>query len=426
MSGPEVPRGSILIRGGKIAAVGAEVEAPAGVRRVDLAGHTVCPGFVDAASRAGLAFGDRDGAGRDPDAPARDGLDLRDPALAAARAAGVTSLVVSPGAPRGQFAGRLSLVKTAPSGGDLGRVVEARGAIKAVVGTPGPGSTLERAAAAADLRAAFRGAVESAEARERWTRDMREFLAAAAAYAAEGDVLEETLLPEAVLERLRRLDPEPREAARKALRARLGLKDPEKPPKAPKRPQEPRPDPSRELLLAATRGEVRVRFEAHAAEDFRAALDLAAEFRLKASVEGGAEAARSAAALSRAKVPVALWPVRGPGADDDGPPPAAAAAALAAAGARPSLATGGAGPFAARHLPLFAARAAGQGLDRGSALRAITLDAAEAAGFADRVGSLEAGRDADLVILDGDPLSPSTRVVGVWIDGVEMPAGPAR
>jgi len=426
VSGPEVPRGSILLRGGKIAAVGAAVEAPPGARRVDLAGRTVCPGFVDAASRVGLARGDRDGGPRDPDAPARDGVDLRDPALPAARAAGVTAVVLSPGAPRGQFAGRLSLVKTVPAGGDGAQVVEARGAIKAVVGTRGPGSSLDRAAAAADLRAAFRGAVEAAEARERWGRDLREFLVAAAAWAAEGDAPEESILPDAVLERLRRLDPELREAARKALRARLGLKDPEKPAKVPKRPQEPRPDPVKELLLAATRGEVAVRFEAHAAEDFHAALDLAREFRLKATIEGGAEAARAAPEIAKAKVPVVLWPSGGPGADEDGPPPSAAAAALAAAGVRPAIATGGSGPLAARHLPLLAARAAGQGLDRAAALRAITLGAAEAGGVADRIGSLEPGKDADLVVLDGDPLSPGTRVVAVWIDGVEMPPEPAR
>ncbi len=407
--------------------MGAVVEVPAGVRRVDLAGRTVCPGFVDAASRVGLPRSDRGGGPRDPEVESADGADLRDPALAAARAAGVTSLVLSPGAPRGAFAGRLALLKTAPSGSDLGRIADRRGPVKAVLSPPGGGSSLERAAAAAGLRAAFRGAQDYAEAREKYRKDLREFLEEAAKYAAEGDAAEESLLPPAVQERLRRLDPEPREAARKALRARLGLKDPEKPPKAPKRPPEPREDPSKELLLAATRGEIPVRFEAHAVEDLRAALALAAAFRLKASVEGGREAPRVAAELARAKVPVVCWPATGPGAEEDDPAASAIPAALGAAGVRTAVSAGDGGPLAVRHLALLAGLAAGHGLDRAAALRAITLDAAAASGFEGRIGSLEAGKDADLVVLDGDPLAPGSRVLSVWIDGVEFPAeGPSR
>jgi imidazolonepropionase-like amidohydrolase len=376
---------------------------------------------VDAASRACLPGPDRGAAARDPDAPAADGADLRAGALAAAREAGVTSLVLAPGAPGGSFAGRLSLLKTAPGAGDLARVAEARGALKAVVMPPGDASSLQRAAAAAGLRAAFRGAVEHAEARERHGKDLKEFLEAAAKHAAAGDAPEEALLPPGVLERLRRLDPQPREAARKALRAKLGLKDPEKPTPAPRRPPEPKEDPVKDLLLAATRGEVAVRLEAHAVEDLRAALALAAEFRLRASLEGGREAPRLAAEIARSKLPLALWPAAGPGAREDGPPASAGPAALAAAGARVAIATGDAGPLAVRHLPLAAALAAGHGLDRAAALRAVTLDAAAAAGFEARIGSLEPGKDADLLVLDGDPLAPATRVLAAWIDGVEVP-----
>ena len=421
VSGPEIPRGMVLLRGTRIAAVGVSVEVPAGARRVDLAGRTLCPGFVDAASRAGFAPSERGAAGRDPEVPAADGADLAAPAFAAARAAGVTSLVLSPGAPRGAFAGRLALVKPVPGGGLEARVADALGPVKAVLAPPGALPSLERANTAAGLRAAFRGAVEYAEAREKYGRDMASFLADAAAFAAAGDAPEEALLPAAVIERLRRLDPEPREAARKALRARLGMKDPEKPAKPPHRPAETREDPAKEVLLAATRGEVPVRFEAHAVEDLRSALALAAEFHLRASVEGGLEGARVAAALAEAKVPLACWPAAGPGPEPGGPPAEALPAAAAAAGARTAVATGDDGPFAVRHLVVGAALAAGRGLDRAAALRAVTLDAAAAAGWEGRIGSIEPGKDADLVVLDGDPLAAGTLVVAVWIDGAEVP-----
>ena len=145
VSGPPIPRGRVVIRGGRIEAVGADtaVPLPEGARVLDLSGRTLCPGFVDGASRAALSPSDRAGGPRDPETAAADGFDPASPALAAALRAGVTSLVLSPGAPRGTFAGRLALVKTAGSG-----VADREGAVKAVLSPPGPGYSLDRAGAA--------------------------------------------------------------------------------------------------------------------------------------------------------------------------------------------------------------------------------------------------------------------------------------
>ena len=70
-----------------------------------------------------------------------------------------------------------------------------------------------------------------------------------------------------------------------------------------------------------------------------------------------------------------------------------------------------------RELPLAAALAVRGGLDPDLALRAITLTAAEVLGVADRIGSLEPGKDGDVVLFDGDPLHYRTRVQRVLIDG---------
>ena len=70
-----------------------------------------------------------------------------------------------------------------------------------------------------------------------------------------------------------------------------------------------------------------------------------------------------------------------------------------------------------RELPLLAAFAVKGGLDRNVALRAITLSAAEVLGVADRIGSIEPGKDADLVVFSGDPLHYETTVKRVFIDG---------
>jgi imidazolonepropionase-like amidohydrolase len=60
------------------------------------------------------------------------------------------------------------------------------------------------------------------------------------------------------------------------------------------------------------------------------------------------------------------------------------------------------------------------GLDRDTALAALTLNAAKMLDLADRVGSLSAGKDADFVVLDGDPLSVYTRVLETWVEGEKV------
>jgi imidazolonepropionase-like amidohydrolase len=71
-----------------------------------------------------------------------------------------------------------------------------------------------------------------------------------------------------------------------------------------------------------------------------------------------------------------------------------------------------------QHLPVCAAIAVREGLSEKAALESITINAARIAGIGDRVGSLKAGKDADIVLYDGHPLDFRTHVVRVWIDGV--------
>ena len=81
------------------------------------------------------------------------------------------------------------------------------------------------------------------------------------------------------------------------------------------------------------------------------------------------------------------------------------------------LGTGGANAGASRDLPLLAELAIGNGLDREKALEALTLGAAGALDAADRLGSVERGKDAELLVLDGDPLVGTTNVRYVISNG---------
>ena len=70
-----------------------------------------------------------------------------------------------------------------------------------------------------------------------------------------------------------------------------------------------------------------------------------------------------------------------------------------------------------KYLPICAGLAVKAGMDPYQALRAITINPAEHIGIADRVGSLEAGKDADIVVTDGCPFEIETQVVDVFING---------
>ena len=71
-------------------------------------------------------------------------------------------------------------------------------------------------------------------------------------------------------------------------------------------------------------------------------------------------------------------------------------------------------------MPLVAAYAVSQGMSPVGAIHALTQGAAEMMSIGDRVGSLRAGLDADVLLLDGDPLELSTSVVRVWVSGREV------
>jgi imidazolonepropionase-like amidohydrolase len=137
-------------------------------------------------------------------------------------------------------------------------------------------------------------------------------------------------------------------------------------------------------------------------------------------ITGGLEAPRAAALLAEKKVPVILgsvltMPVR---EDDHHAATYRAAGELARAGVTFAFGTGGYQNV--RLLPYEAAMSVAWGLDRARALRAITLDAATILGVADRVGSLEPGKVANLFIATGDPFEMKTQFTKIFINGRDV------
>ncbi|HUP41775.1 MAG TPA: amidohydrolase family protein, partial [Thermoanaerobaculia bacterium] len=144
----------------------------------------------------------------------------------------------------------------------------------------------------------------------------------------------------------------------------------------------------------------------------------------RAVLVAGYDVAREAERVAAAGVPVILDTVHRVPTRDWEPYDAAftAAAKLHRAGVRFAIASGGAGADSenARNLPFEAATAAAFGLPREAALEAITLQAAEILGVADRLGSLEPGKEASFFVADGDPLEILTTIESVWVAGREV------
>jgi imidazolonepropionase-like amidohydrolase len=176
-------------------------------------------------------------------------------------------------------------------------------------------------------------------------------------------------------------------------------------------------DPRLEALQSALAGKIPVLVVADSLRQIRAAIAWAKEENLKIVIGGGRDAWRAAAELAQAKVPVALDPVIGlpTRADEPYDAPFANAGVLAKAGVAVAISEGD-GSFV-RNLAHQASVAMAFGMPADKALAAITLEPARILGIADRVGSLEPGRDATLFVSDRDILDFRYNVVAVYVDG---------
>lgn len=174
-----------------------------------------------------------------------------------------------------------------------------------------------------------------------------------------------------------------------------------------------------EALVPVIRGEIPLKAHAHRADDICTAIRIAKEFGVKLTIEHCTEGHMIVNELLRAGYPVAIGPTLSGASKSelinktfDTP------GILAKAGLKVSIITD-CPVIPQEYLPLCAGLAIKAGMDPFDALQAITINPAEHIGIADRVGSLEAGKDADIVLADGDITVSSTKVTAVYLDGVK-------
>lgn len=176
-----------------------------------------------------------------------------------------------------------------------------------------------------------------------------------------------------------------------------------------------------EALVPVIRGEMPLKAHAHQADDMFTAIRIAKEFGVKLTLEHCTEGHLVADLLAEEGYPVAVGPTFGNASKFELRKKTwETPAILDNAGCHVSIITDS--PVTPqKYLPICAGFAVAAGMSPFHALRAITIHPAEHIGIADRVGSLEVGKDADIVITDGCPFNIDTKVVCVLIDGVSQP-----
>jgi imidazolonepropionase-like amidohydrolase len=368
MTGAPIEGGTVLLRDGRVVAVGRDVAVPANAQRIDARGKVVTPGLFDSGTNIGLVEIEavvetndfRPGLEEDDLVAAAfnvaDGLNPNSMVIPITRVAGVTTAVSRPQG--GLIAGQAVVIDL------LGRDVEAM-----LVRTP--------AAMYGNLGESARGAVKGA--RGSTTLRLREVLGDARAYARDRAAFE-------------------RGQTRAYAVSRSDL----------------------EALQPVLAGRLPLVLEAHRASDIQTALRLAREFGFKLVIYGGTEAWMVADDLARARVPVVVQVLNNlPRTFETLGATYENAARLRAAGVQVAITSGE--TFKSYNLRQEAGNAVAYGLPHDEALRAVTLYPAQIWGLDDRYGSLAPGKVANVVVWDGDPLELLTPVTNVFIRGREVP-----
>ncbi len=360
----EIRNGTILIENGTIRAIGANVAVPAGATRIEAAGKIVTPGLFDSLTRLGLVeVSQVDGT---VDASIEN--DLITAALNVADGLNPDSSLI----PVNRIEG-LTHALVAP---DAGKSLIAG---QAAIIQLGAGEIVLRAPAAMFAVLGEAGAEKAGGSRAGAILLLREALADARDWADH------------------RADWE-KGARRSYALSRLDL----------------------EALGPVVRGELPLVVLAHRASDLSAALRLAKDEKLKLILAGANEGWRVAAEIAAAGVPVVLNPLDDlPGSFESLGATLENAARLKAAGVRIAFASFD--PHNARNIRQAAGNAVAYGLPWHDALAAMTIEPARIWGVADRLGSLEPGKEANLVIWDGDPLEVTSYPERILLRGAEIP-----
>ncbi len=376
--------GTVLIKDGKIIAIGCDLAIPEGTTMIDASGKWVLPGLIDAHAHSGLyadAVGRNHADGQETTEPitphlrAIDGVHPEDMAFEDLVKAGITTINIGPGGMT-PICGQWVCIKTVPKPSVEQMVLLEPSGMKMALGENpkqifGPKNKMPstRMGIAAMLRSAF---VETQNYLDKWARYEKELLDFQVKRNAGNTEVSEPAAPER--------------------------------------------DLRWEALGKTLKGEMRARIHAHRADDMISAIRIAEEFNLDIAIEHATEGYKIADILAEKNIPVVVGPmmidrdkVEMRGLDPRNP------GIMAKAGVKVAITTDAAS--AVKFLTINAALAVREGMPEEEGLKSITINAAEISGIEKRVGSLEVGKDADVVIFSAHPFDYRAVPELVLVDG---------
>jgi imidazolonepropionase-like amidohydrolase len=381
VSGAPIDDGTLVIRDGKIVAVGANVEIPAGAQVIEGKGLQVYPGLFDAVTQMGLSEISAVSATVDsaetgpynPDVVAATAVLPSSEHIPVTRAAGITEVLAVPGSggfdfsgSRGVIGGQASAIHL--SGWTIDEMLIKK-SVAMVVNWP------EIETRTFDLTTFSRKEKPFAEAKKDYEKQVSELT----------ELLERARHYAVALEH--------------------------------EKTAEFRRDVKLEALAPVVRGQLAMLVVADRGRDIRNAVEYADKQKLKIIIAGGTEAYKVKDLLRSKNVPVILRPPLTLPSEEDDPYDRLLSqpAELAKAGVK--FAIGSFDNSFARRLGQNAANAVAYGLPYDEALKAVTLYPAEILGLADQVGTLEVGKMANVIVTNGDPLEVTTDVRYLFIKG---------
>jgi len=369
VSGPPIAKGTVLIRDGAIAAVGEQVPIPGGAQTIDASGKVVTPGLINSLTAIGVI---EIGQVRDTnDAAARgtnnvaaafriwEGLNPSSSLFAPTRNEGVTTVIITPRG--GLISGQAAAIDLGT--GQVADVLR-RGPVAMIAQMSN--STAAGTNARGELIGKLRALLD----------DVKYYLSHRGDYD-------------------------------RAQTRSLGATNTDL-----------------ESLIPVVEGRLPLVIDADSVAEIDSALALARDYKLKIMISGAAEGWLIADRLAAAHVPVLTGAMNNiPGSFDTLNQRQENAALLRKAGVPVALVGNGDGDeshFNARNIKYEAGNAVAYGMSYDDAMRAVTLTPAELFGLSDKVGSLQSGRDANVVVWSGDPFEFSTQVEHVFIKGREI------
>ncbi|MDD4599564.1 Imidazolonepropionase [bioreactor metagenome] len=363
MCGQSLKGGTILIDDGKIIAVGAGIKLPDDCKHIDVAGKVVTPGLIDAHTHLGVYAESLDWSGEDvneisdPVTPALDVIDALNPAdvgLAEAVGGGITTVMVAPGSAN-PIGGQCMIIKTRPRSCVEQMIVKRYAGLKVAFGE--------------NPRRAYGDKKKMPVTRMATAALIRETLQKGREYLAKVDSKDHKF------------------------------------------------DYAMEAIVRVLRREMPIRAHAHRADDISTALRIATEFDLDIIIEHATEGHLIADVLAEHQARVVLGPLMITKAKLELKESSWRAPALLAEHGVLFALMSDHPVVPSKFLPVYAGIAARFGLPEEDALKAITINAAKILGLQDRIGSIEPGKDADLVVWSEHPLLLAAKPEWVLIDG---------